>query len=340
MKLLRRWLSMFIKAERGAVIILVALLLVFVLLGMAVLTVDVGYLYLQKRHLQTTADSAALAAAWELPWENPAIEATALEYTGYNGIINGSDGANVIVSRAYENSAVKVEITKNYPLFFALAPPIGQTNADVYAMAVAIREPTFIDLLPFLLLKYEGIIDENEYDIATWGSWDKDTFYNVMKDSIPSEIVLWINSSAGNWGVADMRAFAGLDTNGNVNASDIQYILKHGLIEPFCVGNRPRSGKAGVIAAIDTNVPASVDGFTIRDRLDRDDDFFIVLILPGLAGSFQGSHSSFGLNDFIIGHVRPLEKVNKNLVGTLIEVYKDCSEIPDEYKMWRPILIE
>lgn len=51
--------------RRGAVAVLVMVTLV-VLLGMASLTIDVGRMYRAKSELQTSADAAAMAAAWEL----------------------------------------------------------------------------------------------------------------------------------------------------------------------------------------------------------------------------------------------------------------------------------
>src|ERR1700730_7972064 len=52
--------------ERGQVIVLVVVALVG-LLGMCALVIDLGYLYWNQRHLQATADAAALAGAMQLP---------------------------------------------------------------------------------------------------------------------------------------------------------------------------------------------------------------------------------------------------------------------------------
>jgi putative Flp pilus-assembly TadE/G-like protein len=52
--------------ERGQVIVLVVVALVG-LLGMCALVIDVGYLYWNQRHLQASADAAALAGAMQLP---------------------------------------------------------------------------------------------------------------------------------------------------------------------------------------------------------------------------------------------------------------------------------
>ncbi|WP_305041470.1 pilus assembly protein TadG-related protein, partial [Geoalkalibacter sp.] len=51
--------------EKGAVAVLVAVLLMF-LIGMVALVVDVGYLYATRSELQNAADAAALAGARQL----------------------------------------------------------------------------------------------------------------------------------------------------------------------------------------------------------------------------------------------------------------------------------
>jgi len=53
------------RAHKGAVIVLVAILLV-VLLGCAALAIDIGYLYVARAELQRTADAAAMAGAQAL----------------------------------------------------------------------------------------------------------------------------------------------------------------------------------------------------------------------------------------------------------------------------------
>ena len=48
------------KSDRGQVLVLVALA-IFVLLGLAALGIDVGYMYSVRHELQRTADAGALA---------------------------------------------------------------------------------------------------------------------------------------------------------------------------------------------------------------------------------------------------------------------------------------
>ena len=157
MKSFARWARNLLIEEKGGVLIIVAFLLFFVFLGMVAFSVDVGYLYLQRRHQQSTADAAALAAAWELPWYAPVNGETSIETTAKSYVVtNNIDNAEIEVTPpGGDIRKVKVEITKEYPLFFAAAPPISQTEADVYAMAVATRRMPGMDLLPFTLLDYD-----------------------------------------------------------------------------------------------------------------------------------------------------------------------------------------
>ncbi len=68
---------------------------VFASVGMAALAVDVGYLYILKSRLQTTADVAALEAVRQLPDQN-ALRTTALDYAPKN--MATSDHGNVLVT--------------------------------------------------------------------------------------------------------------------------------------------------------------------------------------------------------------------------------------------------
>ncbi len=363
MKCFADFLKAILKDERGAVVIVVAVLLAFVFLGMVAFSVDVGYLYLQRRHQQTTVDAAALAAAWHLPWgvsdeQDDLIRNTAQDYIDNNNL---SDANDVNITDPYGcGQKVKVEITNDYSLFFAAAPPIGQTEADVYAMAVAEKEYTFLDLLPFLMLEYDDIIDdfideiEEDEDLSLedewkdeWNDWedDRDAFYSLMKAVVPVNVSFWDQTNVpGNFGIADMRDFVdGLDLNGNPNREDIQYILKQGLNEPFCIDeNKHRKGRPGFVTSIETSQPKP-DGFKLSQRLDRDDNFFVPLVLQGVTSEWTGNaYESFGLEDFIIGHFIDLEIAsgNKVMEGELIDVYLTCEPVPDIYKMWLPVLVE
>jgi len=282
MKDLISWSRKILVDEKGGVMIIVAFLLFFVFLGMVALSVDTGYLYLQRRHQQSTADAAALAAAWELPWDNSAIRTTAEDYVRANYIEiydendNPLDGVDVSVTPPDGDiRKVKVEITKEYPLFFAAAPPIGQTEADVYAMAVATIDLPGLDLLPFNVTHYEDGVpigekyrfhDYPETDEPVYRTDDendkpkKDEHYELVdgKLSFSDGLIDWANNKCDFKKVLlDMIGDDGVNitlwedkNNGNFTLADfgdfldenisskqkqVQYVLGNGLDELFCL---------------------------------------------------------------------------------------------------------
>jgi len=68
-----------LKDQRGAVIVFVAVAVLFFLIGIIALAVDVGYLYATRNELQNIADASALAATNELG--NQQIHGTSLDTT-------------------------------------------------------------------------------------------------------------------------------------------------------------------------------------------------------------------------------------------------------------------
>jgi Flp pilus assembly protein TadG len=121
------------KNERGQAFVLTVLSLV-VLLGMAALVLDVGAWFHQKRHLQATADAAALAGAQLLPNDPGGASAQALSYGSKNG--GGVAGADVTVtsSRA-TNDTISVKAHKTNNGVFSKV--VGVFNVNIAATAKA-----------------------------------------------------------------------------------------------------------------------------------------------------------------------------------------------------------
>ncbi|MFC2159365.1 pilus assembly protein TadG-related protein [Actinomycetota bacterium] len=126
--------------ERGQVIVIVAICLVC-FVGMVALVVDVGSIYQERRHVQTVADSAALAGAQDLPENrNKAIQ-TAIEYAGLNGVtITEGDisfSKTYLPPESLMFDTIRVNPTGiNAELFFA--PVLGINSATVNAAATAV----------------------------------------------------------------------------------------------------------------------------------------------------------------------------------------------------------
>lgn len=140
-------------ARRGAVVVLTAILLVAIL-GMAAMSIDMGYVATVHSQLQRAADGAALAAAAEMN-KNGLVAAAnrAKQIAGLNtssgGPINLADSDVVFgiwnlntktfspTAAGSGGNAVRVTIQQSPSLFFARALGIGSTNVSAEAIAIA-----------------------------------------------------------------------------------------------------------------------------------------------------------------------------------------------------------
>ena len=121
--------------ERGAVLVLVTLLLP-VLIGFMALAIDVGYLYTVKRKLQTVADAAALACAYQMQrakpctYQNGANNAAALDVPALYGVA----WSELNTSQPAANQ-VQVQVTHAKPTFFMKIFAINSINVVASARA-------------------------------------------------------------------------------------------------------------------------------------------------------------------------------------------------------------
>jgi Putative Flp pilus-assembly TadE/G-like len=117
--------------ETGQAIVLMTLSLL-VIMGMAILVLDVGNWYHTKRRLQGTADAAALAGAQKLPGDQSGAKVMALDYANKNG--GDVLAANITVTTSvFANDTISVRARKTDPGFFSSV--IGIANADIDARA-------------------------------------------------------------------------------------------------------------------------------------------------------------------------------------------------------------
>src|SRR2546422_7806217 len=72
------------RRERGQTLLMFVLALT-VLLGFTAMAIDVGLFFQDRRHLQNTADAAALAGAVELPLNTVGAKNRAEEWAANNG---------------------------------------------------------------------------------------------------------------------------------------------------------------------------------------------------------------------------------------------------------------
>jgi Flp pilus assembly protein TadG len=176
MKLRRRIHSRFAR-RRGSVLALTAVLMV-VLIAFLAMAIDVGYLYTMRAELQRSADSAAIAATWELMDKNgktgtetatsltTSAQSKATQFAALNKVGNASPGlasGDVVVGYMSDPSnpncpltstptgllpnAVQVKVQRTgdqngqVPLFFARV--LGATQQSLTAQGTAAFVNTF-----------------------------------------------------------------------------------------------------------------------------------------------------------------------------------------------------
>ncbi len=124
-----------VRSERGQTMVQLALMLV-VLLGFAALAIDMGYRYVERRRMQSAADAAALAGAYELCQGKPATVASdrAKEYLTRNGVAAASIAPSDVT---ITGGKIDVHAKNPSPLTF-LAGPAGFTTLAIGANAGAV----------------------------------------------------------------------------------------------------------------------------------------------------------------------------------------------------------
>jgi Flp pilus assembly protein TadG len=131
-----------LRGERGAVLVMFVLFLP-VLLGFAAFVLDIGHVFQLRRHLQASADAAALAAAQELPNTGNATT-VANDYSaspgGRNENSNLPEVATEVTFPGSAGSKVRVTQTARSRVFFASL--FGYDGWDVSATAVASKTST------------------------------------------------------------------------------------------------------------------------------------------------------------------------------------------------------
>jgi Flp pilus assembly protein TadG len=134
--------------QRGAVLIIVAIILPFVLLGFAALAIDLGSFSQQQRQAQSAADAAALAGAQDLPGSATSATADAKSYVISNmpGVPHTypvtcatppAPGVCITTPVSSDTTKISVTVTENVPSFFGRIFGINNTNVSATATAQA-----------------------------------------------------------------------------------------------------------------------------------------------------------------------------------------------------------
>ena len=125
--------------ERGAIAVLAGIMLI-VIIGMATLVLDGGYLGMRRRALQGVVDASALAGAWSLPTSATAISQARSNATA-NGYTNGSGGVTLTVNSPYSSDSRKIEVIASLNVNTLFGRFINKSAGVVYARAVAKVDP-------------------------------------------------------------------------------------------------------------------------------------------------------------------------------------------------------
>lgn len=159
--------------EEGQSLVMMALLL-SLLLGFTALVVDVGYLYAEKRQLQTAVDAAALAGAQDLPFQAAAVS------QAQNYITSNIEDSHPVITTPYQSNSkfLAAAATKEVPTFFAKF--LGVSSVNLSAQAVAQKINRWVgEALPFVNL------DDNyraNSEIEIWESTGNGDFESLLSD--------------------------------------------------------------------------------------------------------------------------------------------------------------
>ncbi|MBI2909614.1 MAG: hypothetical protein HYX92_18390 [Chloroflexi bacterium] len=127
----------FCRNDEAVVVVGVAISSV-ALVGFLALTVDLGAIYEVRHQLQTGADGAALAGAWELPNNLAAAASKAQEYAGHNGISSG-EITITIQSILNPNDGIQVRTVRNVDLVFGRVLNLNAVAVEASATAIAVQ---------------------------------------------------------------------------------------------------------------------------------------------------------------------------------------------------------
>jgi hypothetical protein len=200
--------------EQGATVVIVVLCLV-ALIGMMVLTVDVGGLLLRRRVMVNAADSSALAAAQTCAnvKDTQLPETVADTYARLNGgNIQPRDGGIVASPGCHDPSVSSSYVTVQYltqqPLFFAGVLGFGGQSSVIGVATAAWGPPARAGVMPIML--DSGQL-QGQCDVPDGVT--KDDICPFFYDNGPNDL------GQAQWGFLNMH-YWGVDSNFTCNDSN------------------------------------------------------------------------------------------------------------------------
>jgi hypothetical protein len=219
-----------------------------VLLGFVAMAIDVGLFYEDRRHLQNTADAAALAGVAELPANPAAANLKAAEWVANNGVDSTEIKSIEVRTTGYPNDTVYVELEGDFGWIFGRV--LGKTTDKVGASAAA-QVGSFAgggDLMPWAMVM------------------DSSACLDANGDPIPgANCVVKVGADTGfitGWGGA-----LDLDANGGGSAEYQSNIVDGTAETNYCAVGQPEVNcETSVISALGGNKVAGT-GKGIEERL-------------------------------------------------------------------------
>ena len=153
------------KSENGAVVVIVALSIVALMMVTA-LTIDVGSLYEERRHLQTVADAAALAGAQELPESSPNAIQVAINYAASHGVDITSDDVEISQTYVPKDTITVTPSNPDTPVYFAKVIGIDSVNVGANATAMVGSPEEVCNVVPW------GAYVPKDADVDEEGFWE------------------------------------------------------------------------------------------------------------------------------------------------------------------------
>ena len=142
-----------VQRQQSGQMLTIAVLFMSALLGMMSMAIDIGLFFEDRRHLQNTADAAALAGVAELPGNPDLAKARARQWAHKHGMTDAEIKTIEVRTTVYPSDSLYVEVEKQFNWIFARA--LGRVSDDVSADATA-RVGSFSgghNMMPWALLQ-------------------------------------------------------------------------------------------------------------------------------------------------------------------------------------------
>ena len=269
-----------LREPRGATMVLVAGA-IFVLLGIAALAVDAGFLYWNKAQVQTAADAAALAGAQELRHSIADAESEARAYAA----LNGKTGDVVTPDTSVENQ-LTVTVWRMVDLYFANI--FGISQWPVQATATAGLQPAtgVSGVVPFGIVLNESLAYGTRVTLKYGGGEGYNGNFQALALGGTGASNYLANIKQGYGGVVHIGDWIQTET-GNMAGptnSGVSYRVSE---DPGVSYTNVQEGSARII------IVPMLTSFTVSGRTDVQVAGFAAFFLEGV-----GKH---GNEDYVIG---------------------------------------